>query len=460
MPFSAAVTAAKQQLGNKINNVDTATGKTFGAEIDDLIQAFNAGEIDGTTAAAKLNALVAAATKQAAATTTEPDDGTSVDPDYTQAQHNADAPKLSSAVTAAKAKLGDKLTVTDPVTGKTYGAEIDDLIQAFNAKKITGPDAEAQLEKIVTAATKQAGATTTKPDDGTSVDPDYTQAQHNADAPKLSSAVTAAKAKLGDKLTVTDPVTGKTYGAEIDDLIQAFNAKKITGPDAEAQLEKILAAATATEASTATGSDTSTGTDTSAPTTTPDDDLDDASVAEQIAAAKQAMGGLGNQKDPASGRTYYGDLDYLKAQLSEGKLTDAQAQKALNKILNQAYVQDDITTVKKAFAQAGIGNDKDTVTGRSFYGDLDNLKAQASAGNLTPEEAEIQLSAIVDNAKAVSSKVASLLADFKAEVKAGTTGTADPAKVATTTTKAKAGEKFASFMSAIKSILKQFTAGR
>nr|WP_281362275.1 S8 family serine peptidase [Lacticaseibacillus absianus] len=364
------------------------------------------------------------------------------------------AQSIQDAISAAKKAVADIGAKTDPTTGKTFYGDLDALLAAAKAGKLSDEEAQAQLAAIQKAAA---------------------QFRHDRDAAAFSAAVTAAKQQLGDKLNGTDAATGKTFAATLDELIQAFNANQLDGKQATAKLAALVTAAekaaeTAPTGETTDPTDPTTDpTDPTAPTTDPTTDPSETTdpttdptttpsspMLDTVAAAKQAIGTLGNEKNPATGRTYYGDLDYLTAQLKAGAVTDKQAQTTLNQILNQAYVLGDIATVKAAFAQAGIGNTKDSVTGRSFYGDVDYLKAQAAAGKLTPAEAETQLSAIVENAKAVSAKVAASLADFKATIDAGKTGTAE----ATSTTKAKAGEKFAAFMTAVKAAFQQFVSGK
>lgn len=132
-------------------------------------------------------------------------------------------------------------------------------------------------------------------------------------------------------------------------------------------------------------------------TTTPTVDPN-ADILAAIQEAKQSLGTTtGETQDPATGRTYYGDLDNLTAEVKAGTVTPEEAKKQLNAFLNQATTLDEIAAAKQQVAAAGLGETK-APSGRTFNGDFDYLYNQAKAGTLTPAQATAQLNALLDDA--------------------------------------------------------------
>ncbi|WP_179394750.1 S8 family serine peptidase [Lacticaseibacillus absianus] len=92
------------------------------------------------------------------------------------------AQSIQDAISAAKKAVADIGAKTDPTTGKTFYGDLDALLAAAKAGKLSDEEAQAQLAAIQKAAA---------------------QFRHDRDAAAFSAAVTAAKQQLGDKLNGT-----------------------------------------------------------------------------------------------------------------------------------------------------------------------------------------------------------------------------------------------------------------
>lgn len=220
----------------------------------------------------------------------------------------------------------------------------------------------------------------------------YTVSNIQTATPEETAALKAAKAALKDTLA-----KARTLGASGDythntaaALAEARQQAQKVLNDKAATLDDVKAAQTALDDAIAKLEKKA---DTSTPVVDPNAD-----VLTAIDAAKQSIGNtLGETTDPATGRTYYGELDNLAAEVKAGKITGDAAKQQLNAILNQATTLATIQAAKAQLAAAGF-NDTQTTAGSSFKTAIDALFTQAQAGSITPEDAVDQLNAILDNA--------------------------------------------------------------